>query len=475
MLSFEIEKQPENVSAVEQMAYAARVAQLLSERLDHAPLALIHTFGCQQNVSDGERLRGYAAEMGYGFTDDAAQADLVLFNTCAVREHAEDRVFGNIGKLKNIKKKRPEMIIAVCGCMVQQEHIKKKFRQSYPYVDITFGPPARHRLPELLYNRLTYGKRIFENGEGFSGIVEGTPVLREGTYKAWLPIMSGCDNFCTYCVVPYVRGREVSRKPEAVLEEAKALIADGVKEITLLGQNVNSYGKKENFDVNFAKLLRMLNGLPGDFRIRFMTSHPKDCTEELLLAMRDCEKVCRHLHLPVQSGNNRILKKMNRHYDVQHYLALVDKARALMPDITLTSDIIVGFPGETHDEFCDTLRLIQQVKYYSLFTFIYSPRVGTPAAAMEDPVSREEKGVWFRHLLAAQEEIAKTQNELFLEKTVKVLCEEYNAETGMLSGHTHTYASVSFPGDPRLLGQFVQVLVTDGAKNMIGKIIETKE
>lgn len=468
-------QRPDTASAEEQMAYAARVARLLGQRLDHQPLAMVHTFGCQQNVSDGERLKGFLAAMGYAFTEEAAKADLILLNTCAVRAHAEDRVFGNIGRYKALKKTNPDLIIAVCGCMVQQAHIKEKLRVSYPYVDLTFGPPARHRLPELLYRRLTDGRRIFENGEGFSGIVEGTPVLRDGTYKAWLPIMSGCDNFCTYCIVPYVRGREVSRPPEAVLKEAGQLIASGVREITLLGQNVNSYGKKENFGVDFAKLLRMLNDLPGDFRIRFMTSHPKDCTEALLYAMRDCEKVCRHLHLPVQSGNDRVLQKMNRRYNRAHYLALVQKARELMPDITLTSDIIVGFPGETYEEFCDTLRLIREVEYYSLFTFIYSPRVGTPAAEMEDPVSHAEKGAWFRQLLAAQEEIAKTQNAVFEGKTLKVLCEEYDAETGTVTGHTHTFATVSFPGGRELLGRFVSVLVTDGAKNMLGKMIKIKE
>lgn len=468
-------KPPDTAPAAEQMAYAARTAQLLAERLDHAPLAMVHTFGCQQNVSDGERLKGFLAAMGYGFTEDAAQADLILFNTCAVREHAEDRVFGNIGRCKALKQNNPDLVLIVCGCMVQQAHIKEKLRRSYPYVDITFGPPARHRLPEFLYRYLTTGKRILENGEDSTGIVEGTPVLRDGTYKAWLPIMSGCDNFCTYCIVPYVRGREVSRSPEAVLAEAEQLIASGVKEIMLLGQNVNSYGKKENFGLDFAGLLRRLNALPGDFRIRFMTSHPKDCTEELLQTMRDCEKVCRHLHLPVQSGNDRILQKMNRGYDREHYLSLVRKARELMPDITLTSDIIVGFPGETYAEFCDTLELIREVQYYSLFTFIYSPRVGTPAAAMEDPVSREEKGVWFRQLLAAQEEIAKTQNEAFVGKICKVLCEECDAVTGMVTGHTHTYATVSFHGREALLGQFVSVQVTDGTKNMLGKMIESKE
>lgn len=468
-------KQPDAALAAEQMAYAARVAQLLAERLDHKPLAMVHTFGCQQNVSDGERLKGFAAAMGYGFTEQAEQADLILLNTCAVREHAEDRVFGNIGRFKILKKNNPNLIIAICGCMVQQEHIKEKLRCSYPYVDLTFGPPARHRLPELMYRRLTGGKRIFENGEDNAGIVEGTPILRDGTYKAWLPIMSGCDNFCTYCVVPYVRGREVSRAPDAVLKEAQELIAAGVKEITLLGQNVNSYGKKEDFGLDFAGLLRKLNALPGDFRIRFMTSHPKDCTEELLYAMRDCEKVCRHLHLPVQSGNDRVLQKMNRRYDRAHYLALVQKARALMPDITLTSDIIVGFPGETYAEFCDTLQLVREVKYYSLFTFIYSPRVGTPAAVMEDPVTREEKGRWFRSLLAAQEEIAQNQNEVFLGQTLKVLCEEYDAETGLVTGHTHTFATVSFPGSEKLLGRFVAVRVTSGAKNMLGKLIDIKE
>lgn len=458
--------------AAEQLAYAERVAVLLHDRLNHKPLAMVHTFGCQQNVSDGERLKGFLSAMGYGFTEDAAKADLILYNTCAVREHAEDRVFGYIGRCKALKSENPDLVLIICGCMVQQTHIKEKLRRSFPYVDITFGPPARHRLPEFLYRFLTTGKRIFENDEDSTGIVEGTPVLRDGSIKAWLPIMSGCDNFCSYCVVPYVRGRETSRQPEAVIKEAKQLIASGIKEITLLGQNVNSYGKKESFGMNFAGLLRQLNALPGDFRIRFMTSHPKDCTDELLQTMRDCEKICHHLHLPVQSGNNRILRLMNRCYDREHYLSLVRKARELMPDITLTSDIIVGFPGETYEEFCDTLKLIREVKYYSLFTFIYSPRVGTPAAAMEDPISREEKGVWFRQLLAAQEKIAETQNEMYVGQTCKVLCEEFDEATGMLSGHTNTYATVSFPGSKTLLGQFVSVRITDGSKNMLGIIVK---
>lgn len=455
-----------------QLAYAARVKELNKKRLSRTPLAYIHTFGCQQNVSDGEKLKGYAEAMGYILTDDIEKADMIVFNTCAVREHAEDRVFGNVGKLKALKRDNPDLIIAVCGCMVQQDSVKDRFRHSYPYVDFTFGPMVRHRFPEFVYKRISGGRRTFENDDSFYGIVEGIPVHRDGKFKAWLPIMSGCDNFCTYCIVPYVRGREYSRRPEDIINEAKELIKSGVKEITLLGQNVNSYGKKEDYGVNFAGLLRMINALDGDFRIRFMTSHPKDCTEELLYAMRDCEKVCRHLHLPVQSGNDRILKSMNRHYDRAHYMSLINKARALMPDLTITSDIIVGFPGETYGEFKDTLSLINEVGYYSLFTFIYSPREGTPAARMEDPVSENEKGIWFRELLKEQEKISENANLIFKDKVLKILCEEYDPETKTVTGHTNTYATASFSGSEDMIGKFVHIRVTGCGKNIIGTIIE---
>ncbi|MEE1161429.1 MAG: tRNA (N6-isopentenyl adenosine(37)-C2)-methylthiotransferase MiaB, partial [Acutalibacteraceae bacterium] len=357
------------------------------------------------------------------------------FNTCAVREHAEDRVYGNIGTTKALKKANPDIIVAVCGCMAQRQSVADKIKQSYPYVDMVFGTQVQYRLPEFIYKRLSGGKRIFDltldNGE----IIEDQPIKRDGTFKGWLPIMYGCDNFCTYCIVPYVRGRERSREPQKILAEAKEMIEAGYKDITLLGQNVNSYGKGTDCGINFATLLRQINALDGDFRIRFMTSHPKDCTKELIDTIRDCEKVSSHLHLPFQSGSDRILRRMNRHYDRKKYLELVNYAKEQIPDLSLTSDIIVGFPGETYEDFKETLSLVKEVEFSSLFTFIYSPREGTPAAVMEDPVSREEKGKWFTELLKVQEEIAERNIQKHIGKTYRVLCDSVGSKDGFMSGH----------------------------------------
>ena len=441
-----------------QREYAALARTVLESRYGgKAPLAYVHTFGCQGNVSDSERMKGWLAQMGYGFTDVIEEADFVLFNTCAVREHAHDRVFGNVGALKPIKQNKPDMIIALCGCMMQQEHVWQKIRKSYPFVNLVFGTHALHRIPELMYKVLCSGKRVFEveNCDGY--IAEGIPVRRDGSFKGWLPIMYGCNNFCSYCIVPYVRGRERSRSSQAVIAEAKELVASGCKDITLLGQNVNSYNRASG-EMSFAQLLEEINNIEGDFRIRFMTSHPKDCTFELLDTMARCEKVSKHLHLPFQSGNNRVLKEMNRGYTREKYLSLVEYAKKVMPDISLTSDIIVGFPGETYEEFCDTVSLIEAVEFTSLFTFIYSPREGTKAASMPDPVSREEKGKWFRELTAAQEKIAAERSRKMVGQTYRVLCEECNG--GMLSGRTDGSVMIDFPGDESLIGKFVDVKVT---------------
>ena len=331
----------------EQVAYAERVRGIHSQNGIVNPKAYIVTFGCQQNVSDSERIKGMLRLCGYGLTDSPENADFILFNTCAVRGHAEDRVWGNVGAMKKYKRDNKNLIIAVCGCMAQQQSVADRFRTSYPYVDIVFGTQVGHRLPELIYKRISGGKRVFELSLDNTPVVEGVPVWRDGDTKGWLPIMYGCDNFCSYCIVPYVRGRERSRASDEILREAEEMIKSGFKEIMLLGQNVNSYGKGLKEDINFAKLLRKINAIEGDFRIRFMTSHPKDCTVELLDAMRDCSKVERHLHLPFQSGSSRILKQMNRRYDREGYLSLIKAARERMPDIEFTSDIIVGFPGET--------------------------------------------------------------------------------------------------------------------------------
>lgn len=441
-----------------QREYVSLARTVLESRLDgRQPLAYVHTFGCQGNVSDSERMKGWLSQMGYGFTEVIEEADLVLYNTCAVREHAHDRVFGNVGALKPIKEKKPDMIIALCGCMMQQEHVWQKIRKSYPFVNLVFGTHALHRLPELIYKVLCGGKRVFEveNCDGY--IAEGVPVRRDGSFKGWLPIMYGCNNFCSYCIVPYVRGRERSRSSEAVIAEAKELVAAGCKDITLLGQNVNSYNRGSD-EMSFAQLLEAINSIEGDFRIRFMTSHPKDCTFELLDTMARCEKVSKHLHLPFQSGNNRVLKEMNRGYTREKYLSLVEYAKKVMPDISLTSDIIVGFPGETYEEFRDTVSLIEEVGFTSLFTFIYSPREGTKAASMPDPVSRKEKGEWFRELTLAQEKIASERCKKMLGQTYRVLCEE--CTDGRLSGRTDGSVMIDFDGDESLVGRFVNVKVT---------------
>lgn len=454
----------------EQGAYAERAAALALKVYKKKPKACVVTFGCQQNVSDSERIKGMLTKCGYDITEDMAEAQFIIFNTCAVREHAEDRVYGNIGTTKALKKANPDIIVAVCGCMAQRQSVADKIRQSYPYVDMVFGTQVQYRLPEFIYKRLSGGKRIFdltlENGE----IPEDQPIKRDGTFKGWLPIMYGCDNFCTYCIVPYVRGRERSREPQKILAEAKEMIAAGYKDITLLGQNVNSYGKGTDCGINFAELLRRINALDGDFRIRFMTSHPKDCTRELIDTIRDCEKVSSHLHLPFQSGSDRILKRMNRHYDREKYLELVNYAKEQIPDLSLTSDIIVGFPGEAYEDFKETVSLVKEVEFSSLFTFIYSPREGTPAAVMEDPVSREEKGRWFSELLKVQEGIAERNIQKHIGKTYKVLCDSKGSKDGFMSGHNSGTAVIEFEGDVSLLGKFVTVKVNSYDGVLLGTV-----
>ena len=452
------------------LGYIERVKEILPNLYDHQPLACINTYGCQQNVADSEKIKGILEAMGYALTEDYTEADFVLFNTCAVRGHAEDRVFGNIGRTKQLKKDRGGVLVAVCGCMAQQEIICDKVKKSYPYVDMLFGTHHIQNLPEYIYKRLTGSGRIFDISTDFNEVVEGLPIHRDGKIKGWLPIMHGCDNFCTYCIVPYVRGREKSRKPEDVIAEAKSMIEAGFKEIMLLGQNVNSYGKGLSEEINFATLLRRINAIEGDFRIRFMTSHPKDCTVELLEAVRDCEKVERHLHLPFQSGSDRILKQMNRRYDSEGYLNLIKKAKELIPGVTFTSDIIVGFPGETYDDFKETLRVVKEVEFQALFTFIYSPRNGTPAAEMDDPVSRKEKGIWFSELLAVQEEISKKNYETYVGTTHRVLCDEI-LEDGRLSGKTSAAVDIEFEGSESLLGSFVDVKVDSFTNVLEGTLI----
>lgn len=445
-----------------QKEYMALVRTVLESRFPgRKPLAYVHTYGCQGNVSDGERLKGMLFEMGYDFCLDAESADLVLYNTCAIREHAQDRIFGNVGALKPIKKQNPDLIIALCGCMMQQQSVAERIKNSFSFVDLVFGTHVSYKLPEFIYRCLCTGKRVFDITDSDGNIVEGFPIKRDGTFKAWIPIMYGCNNFCSYCIVPYVKGRERSRDFDCVLDEVKEVVAQGYKEITLLGQNVNSYNKDLDKDKQFPALLKAISEIEGDFIVRFMTSHPRDCTKELLDVMASSEKIAKHLHLPFQSGNDRVLKEMNRHYDRQKYLSLIEYAYSLMPELSVTSDVIVGFPGETYEEFCDTLSLVEKVKYTSLFTFIFSPRPGTKAYSMPDPVSREEKGEWFTQLTSLQEKIAAERTASMKGKTYRVLVEGTAKGEGMLSGRTEGNVIIEFSGDSELIGSFVNVTVTN--------------
>ena len=461
----------------EQNKYSQMVNELISKRYSGKPLACVVTYGCQQNIADSEHIKGMLEAMGYGFTEDRLEAKLIIFNTCAVREHAEDRVFGNVGALKSYKLDNPDVVIALCGCMMQQQHIADKIKQSFPFVDLVFGTHVVYKVPQLIYTALTRKKRVFELPDVDGVIAEGIPVKRDNDKKAWLPIMYGCNNFCSYCIVPYVRGRERSREVNDVVAEFKQLVDEGYREITLLGQNVNSYGKDLEPRVSFSQLLRMLNDLEGDFRIRFMTSHPKDCTKELIETMAQCDKVATHLHLPFQSGNDRVLKAMNRSYTREKYLSLINYAKELMGDeLSITSDIIVGFPGETYEEFCDTLSLVEEIKATSLFTFIYSPRVGTPAAEMDDPVPYEEKSKWMRELLALQERISGEQMALHKGKTFK--CFVYGKGKqgdNYLAARTDGNLIIEFVGDERLIGSFQKIKVTEPLTYVMLGELERKE
>ena len=439
------------------------------------PLALVDTYGCQQNEADSEQIRGMLREMGYAFTEDTSVADVIVINTCAIREHAELRVLGNVGALTHTKRRKPNQVICLCGCSMQEPHMAEKIRKSFRHVDLVFGPHALWRFPELLQQVLRKKERGFATEQSDGRIAEGLPVVRRGKIKAWVSIMYGCNNFCTYCIVPYVRGRERSREPEQILEEVRGLVAEGYKDITLLGQNVNSYGKDLDSNVDFADLLAQINDIPGDFLVRFMTSHPRDASQKLFETMARCDKVAPQLHLPVQSGSSRVLKAMNRHYDREIYLDEVRRLKALIPDIVLTSDIIVGFPGETHDEFEETLSLLEEVRFDSLFTFIFSPRVGTPAAKMDDPVPMEEKKKWFQRLLDTQNRISVAKHKEYIGRILPVLVEEENPADAVnnLNCRTDGWRLVHVPGDVSLLGQRKKVKITDCSTwSLFGEFVE---
>ena len=415
-------------------------ADLVKQAYDTPPLAFVHSYGCQQNVNDGERIKGVLVDIGYGLCDKPEDADLILFNTCAVREHAEQRVFGNVGALKGLKEKKPGLIIGLCGCMANQKHVVEKLRQSYPYVDLVFGVDGIDTLPQLIAQKLQKHKRVLLDPAQRPVIVENIPIRRESEFRAWLPIMYGCDNFCTYCIVPYVRGREKSRKPGDILAEFRGLVEAGYKEITLLGQNVNSYGKGLEEQIDFSDLLNLLCTVPGDYHIRFMTSHPKDASHKLIDTIAAQPKLCKHLHLPVQCGSDRLLQQMNRHYTIEQYLELIEYARKTVPGITFSSDIIVGFPGETEQEFSDSLSFMQTCRLAAVHVFPYSRRKGTPAASMPDQIEKSEKE---RRAALAGEVAAKLHNA-FLTRQIgtdhDVLFEQ--TEKGYFTGHTMNYVKV---------------------------------
>jgi len=455
-----------------QLAHCDAIAQL-AKQWEEQPLAFVDTYGCQQNEADSERIRGYLEKMGFGFTQDEEQARIIVINTCAIREHAEQRVLGNVGALVHVKRRHPEQLICLCGCMMQEKHVADKIRQSYRHVDLVFGPHALWKFPEMIHTLLTQRGRIFRNADEAGSIAEGIPMVRQDKVKGWVSIMSGCNNFCAYCIVPYVRGRERSRKPEDILAEVRTMVEQGYKDITLLGQNVNSYGKDLDSPMDFADLLAAINDIPGEFLIRFMTSHPKDANQKLFETMARCEKVAPVLHLPVQAGNDRVLQVMNRRHTREQYLEKIRALKTLIPDVVLTSDIIVGFPGETTEEFEDTLKLLEEVRYDALFTFIFSPRVGTPAASMPDPMTHKEKLANFNRLVALQDAISEEKHAAYVGKTVRCLIDGESDDARYdLTARTPGNRLVRVVGDKASIGQFRDVKITDANKwSLYGELV----
>ncbi|MDD6380621.1 MAG: tRNA (N6-isopentenyl adenosine(37)-C2)-methylthiotransferase MiaB [Lachnospiraceae bacterium] len=443
-----------------QYYFMGKVKEIVGEKTRDLgrPLTFhVTTFGCQMNARDSEKLRGILLKCGYTEKDDE-DADLVLYNTCTVRENADNKVFGRLGVLHGYKKKNKEMLIGLCGCMAQESPVIEKIRKSYPFVDMVFGTHNVYMLAEILYERLTEDKKIVDVRDKADQIVENLPLERKYSFKSGINIMFGCDNFCSYCIVPYVRGRERSREPEAIIDEIKRLVADGVIEVMLLGQNVNSYGKGLDEQISFADLLRRVNEIDGLKRIRFMTSHPKDLSDDLIDAMAECDKVCNHLHLPLQSGSDRILKDMNRHYTKEKYLTLVDKIRNRIPDIALTTDIIVGYPGETEGDFEETMDVVKRVQYDSAFTFIYSKRSGTPAARRDDQIPEEVIKDRFDRLLAEVRSDGEKKAQALTGQTLPVLVEEVNKQDkSLVTGRLTNNSVVHLPGDESLIGQIVDV------------------
>ena len=434
----------------------------LNAKKDTAPKFFINTFGCQMNAHDSEKINGMLRQMGYAPADDEKNADFIIYNTCCVRENAENKVYGNLGYLKHAKKDNPDMKIALCGCMMQQPTVIETIRKKYRHVDIVFGTFNLYKLPELIMTNIESGAPVFDIWQKHAEIVEDLPTVRKYKFKASVNIMFGCNNFCSYCIVPYVRGRERSRRPEDIVAEIKALAADGVKEVMLLGQNVNSYGRGLEKETSFAELLRMVNEIEGLKRIRFMTSHPKDLSDELIKAMAECDKVCNHLHLPFQAGSDRILEQMNRRYTKAHYLELANKVRRAVPDIALTTDIMVGFPGETEENVLETIDVVKKVRFASAFTFIYSKRTGTPAAEMENQVPEDVVKGYFNKLLDEVNTVVYEINQSRLGKTYEVLVDDISGgDADFVTGRTTDNTLVHFRGCKDLIGELVNVKITE--------------
>lgn len=451
---------------------ALQKSYIMKLREDNANFRVIHgknrkahteTYGCQQNENDTERIRGMLAEAGFELCDSDDDADIIIYNTCAVRENAEQKVFGRLGILKHKKEFRPDMLIGVCGCMVQQEHITDAIKKKHPQVDLIFGTHALYKMPQLLYEAMQKNSGTvvdIADSEGY--IAEEVPILRDDDKKAWVSIMYGCNNFCTYCIVPHVRGRERSRKPEDILNEIKDLVKKGVSEISLLGQNVNSYGKDLDEDIDFSDLLRMVNNIEGVKRIRFMTSHPKDFGEKLIKTMKECKKVCRQMHLPLQAGSDKVLKDMNRRYTKEQYLEKIELLKHEIPGISLSTDIIVGFPTETNEDFEETLDVLRRVEFDNIFSFIYSRREGTPAAKLDFVLTDEEIHKNFNRLLEVQNEISKRKNEAYVGRVEEVLVDGVSKnDENTLSGRCESSKIVNFKGDKSLIGKYIKVKITE--------------
>jgi len=431
----------------------------------------ITTFGCQMNEHDSEVIDGLLTERGFSSVKERKDASIVIINTCSVRDNADKRFFGTLGQLKKRKESDPSFIVCVCGCMMQQQRVVDTIKAKYPWVDVIFGTNSIHHIPELIEKVAIEKEKVVDIIENTEEIVEGLPAKRLFDHKALVNIMFGCNNFCTYCIVPYTRGREKSRAPESIVDEVKVLVADGVKEIMLLGQNVNSY---DGNGTSFAELLKMLNDVDGLERIRFMTSNPKDLSDELIEAFAVCDKLCRNLHLPIQSGSNRVLKRMNRKYTREDYLKLIEKLRKTVPDITLSTDIIVGFPGETNEDFEETLSIVKEVEYDSAFTFIYSIRKGTPAEKFEDQIEESEKHRRFDLLVSAVNEISEKKNKAYQDRVEKVLVDGVSKnDKSTLTGRTDGFKLVNFAGKKELIGSIVDVKITDAKTfSLFGEVIE---